>query len=61
MSGNDVVVQTIEVIAPIEMINILEAGPQGPKGPPGDSRITVSETPPTSPLVGDIWIDVSIS
>lgn len=44
-------------------------GPQGPKGDTGDTgpqgtsytgpKITVSSTSPSSPSVGDVWIDTS--
>jgi hypothetical protein len=45
-------------------------GPQGPEGPPGPQgdpgidysgpTITVSSTAPSTPAVGDIWIDTSV-
>jgi hypothetical protein len=41
-------------------------GPEGPQGPPGQDgmdytgpNITVSSTAPTTPAVGDVWIDTS--
>jgi hypothetical protein len=33
-------------------------GPAGPPGPPGPA-ITISDTPPSSPNINDVWIDTS--
>lgn len=39
-----------------DQVSVILAGPQGPPGLP---PITISSTPPSSPSVGDIWIDTT--
>ena len=34
-------------------------GPPGPPGPEGGTTIVVSATPPPSPIVGLLWLDIS--
>ena len=46
-------------IPQISMIGL--PGPQGPPGPPGPAsdQIYVSDTPPSSPEINDLWVDLS--
>lgn len=34
-------------------------GPEGPEGPPGPMQIVVSDTPPPSPQVNDLWVNTT--
>lgn len=43
-------------LAPLVQLGII--GIPGPQGPPSD-QITVSDTPPTSPELYDLWVDLS--
>jgi hypothetical protein len=36
-----------------------DTGIKGDKGDNGDSGIIVSATPPSNPLVGDLWVDTN--
>jgi hypothetical protein len=56
------------LVAPVAEASVLviHEGPQGPKGDPGDvpdwvtkTSITVSNTAPQSPNIGDLWVDTN--
>lgn len=47
--------QIIVVASPSKSVSIINAGPPGP----ASTKITASNTAPTSPSVNDIWIDTS--
>lgn len=46
----------LRALSEVSIIGI--PGPPGPEGPPSD-QITVSATPPSSPDVNDLWVDLS--
>jgi hypothetical protein len=55
---------TASPISPIvqPQVSIGIPGPQGPPGPgiaSNITRVTASTTPPTNPVVNDLWIDLS--
>lgn len=40
-------------------VDVVTVGEQGPPGAALGFEITVSDTPPAAPSVGDVWIDTS--
>ena len=53
-------------VTSVVVVNEGSPGPKGDKGDPGDvpewvlqTKITVSNTAPSSPSIGDLWIDTN--